>query len=163
MANIQVPTTNNPILRLDKQLCFALYSSSLAMQSIYRAPLKAIGLTYPQYLVMLVLWEAEPLTISAIGERLYLDSATLTPLIKRLISNNLVSKTRGIKDERQVYIALTGTGQMLKDQAEVVAKQAFCATGYDIEELETVKQILFALQQRLNKLNETFAQLPIIF
>ena len=100
-------------LLLDDQLCFALYAASRAVTGLYRSLLDGLGLTYPQYLVMLVLWEGAELTVSELGERLYLDSATLTPLLKRLQSAGLVTRTRGASDERQVLIALTPAGRAL--------------------------------------------------
>ena len=90
--------------KLDVQLCFALYSAGLAMNKVYRKLLSQLGLTYPQYLVMLVLWERDQLTVSEIGERLFLDSATLTPLLKRLESAKLLNRLRSTEDERQVVI-----------------------------------------------------------
>ena len=99
--------TSKPPLKLDQQLCFALYSAGLAMNKVYRKLLSQLGLTYPQYLVMLVLWERDQLTVSEIGGRLFLDSATLTPLLKRLQSAKLLDRVRSTEDERQVVISLT--------------------------------------------------------
>src|SRR6476661_7262412 len=93
------------LLRLDSQLCFALYSANLAMTKVYRRLLADLGLTYPQYLVMLVLWEGDGITVSSLGERLFLDSATLTPLLKRLQAAGLVLRERGLEDERQVLVS----------------------------------------------------------
>ena len=101
-------------LRLDRQLCFALYSSSLAMTQIYKPLLAALGLTYPQYLVMLVLWEAEGLSVSQLGQRLSLDSGTLTPLLKRLESLGHIERRRASDDERRVDIFLTPAGRKLR-------------------------------------------------
>ena len=100
----------NPLL-LDSQLCFALYSTSLAMNKVYRKLLRGLDLTYPQYLVMLVLWERDEITVTDIGERLFLDSATLTPLLKRLEAAGLVTRTRAQDDERQVIVTLTRQGR----------------------------------------------------
>ena len=105
------------MLRLDNQLCFALYSASLAMTKVYKPLLQAIGLTYPQYLVMLVLWEQDRLMVSEIGDRLNLDSGTLTPLLKRLEASGLLSRRRAVDDERRVHVSLTPAGQLLKTQA----------------------------------------------
>src|SRR3954462_10871670 len=102
------------LLHLDNQLCFALYSASLAMTKLYKPLLDELGLTYPQYLVMLVLWERDGLTVSEIGERLSLDSGTLTPLLKRLEAAELVSRIRDTDDERRVHIRLTAAGRRLK-------------------------------------------------
>jgi DNA-binding MarR family transcriptional regulator len=96
--------------QLDQQLCFALYSTSLAMSKLYRKLLRGLGLTYSQYLVMMVLWEKNELTVSEVGERLFLDSATLTPLLKRMEAAELLTRTRAANDERQVIIKLTPHG-----------------------------------------------------
>jgi DNA-binding MarR family transcriptional regulator len=101
-------------LLLDNQLCFALYAASLAMSKAYKPHLNAVGLTYPQYLVMLVLWENQQLSISEIGDLLYLDSGTLTPLLKRLESSNYVVRERDREDERRVNVRLTVSGKNLK-------------------------------------------------
>ena len=105
-------------LKLDLQVCFALYSAQLAMSKVYRKLLKELGLTYPQYLVMMVLWEQDRLSVSEIGERLFLDSATLTPLLKRLESMGLVLRKRSRPDERHVEVTLTESGRALRQQAE---------------------------------------------
>src|ERR1700679_4141788 len=102
--------TSKPPLKLDQQLCLALYSAGLAMNKVYRTLLSRLRLTYPQYLVMLVLWERDDLTVSDIGERLFLDSATLTPLLKRLEAAGLLDRARSAEDERQVIISLTSEG-----------------------------------------------------
>src|SRR3954470_3664742 len=97
-------------LLLDNQLCFALYSASLAMTKLYKPLLDELGLTYPQYLVMLALWERDGSTVSELGQRLYLDSGTLTPLLKRLEAAGLVSRVRSTEDERRVHLRLTSAG-----------------------------------------------------
>lgn len=104
-------------LRLDNQLCFALYSASLAMTKLYKPLLEPLGITYPQYLVMLVLWESDGVMVSEIGERLFLDSGTLTPLLKRLETAGLLTRLRDADDERRVRIKLTAAGRALKRQA----------------------------------------------
>ena len=110
----RTPTSENSpspaALRLDNQVCFALYSASLAMTKLYKPLLDDIGLTYPQYLVMLVLWEQDGITVSELGERLYLDSGTLTPLLKRLEASGHIRRARDAQDERRVRIALTPQG-----------------------------------------------------
>lgn len=113
-------------LRLDQQLCFPLYAASNLMTRLYRPLLDELGLTYPQYLVMLVLWEASPSTVSALGERLRLDSGTLTPLLKRLEAAGLVRRTRDAADERRVLVSLTDNGRALRDQAEDVPHRLVC-------------------------------------
>jgi len=104
-------------LLLDQQLCFAVYAASRSITGIYRPLLEALGLTYPQYLVMLVLWEQDGLTVRELGQRLQLDSGTLTPLLKRLQSAGLVSRQRRTDDERAVDIRLTPAGRALREQA----------------------------------------------
>lgn len=148
------PTTaDTSHLLLDQQLCFSLYAANLAMGKVYRKLLATLELTYPQYLVMLVLWERDELTVSDIGERLHLDSATLTPLLKRLQANGLLDRVRSTEDERQVVISLTGAGRALKKQAAGVPEAIFCATGCAPAELRTLKHDLDRLREGLA--NET--------
>ena len=108
------------MLRLDNQLCFAVYSTMLSLNKLYRKLLEELDLTYPQYLVMLVLWEKDEQIVSEIGEKLFLDSATLTPLLKRLEKQGLVSRRRAREDERQVVVSLTPEGHALKSRAASV-------------------------------------------
>lgn len=145
------PTTarTNALLQLDNQLCFALYSANLAMHKRYRVLLKALDLTYPQYLVMLVLWETDGRSVSEIGERLSLDSATLTPLLKRLQAAGLVTRTRAASDERQVIIALTDAGRALRSKAGGVPEQVFRASGCSLDELRQLKHDLEKLRTGL--------------
>jgi DNA-binding MarR family transcriptional regulator len=114
-------------LALDHQLCFALYSASLAMTKTYKPLLEPLGLTYPQYLVMLVLWEGDGCTVSQLGERLQLDSGTLTPLLKRLQAQGLLQRLRDAADERRVLLQLTPEGRALKARAVVVPQAIACA------------------------------------
>ncbi len=111
-----------PTLLLDEQLCFALYAASRRMTAIYRPLLEALGLTYPQYLVMMVLWERDGLTVRELGERLQLDSGTLTPLLKRLEQAGLLGRRRRQSDEREVEITLTDTGHNLRTRAAEVPR-----------------------------------------
>lgn len=136
---------------LDQLICFALYSTSLAMNKVYRKLLKQLGLTYPQYLVMLVLWEQDAMTVSDIGSRLFLDSATLTPLLKRLEVMELITRTRAANDERQVIIELTSKGKALKRKAETVPEGVLCATQCSVQELVGIKASLDALRENLMK------------
>ena len=138
-----------PPLQLDQQLCFALYAAGLAMNKVYRKLLARLGLTYPQYLVMLVLWEGDGLTVSDLGTRLFLDSATLTPLLKRLEAAGLLTRQRARADERQVIIALTAPGRALKRQAGAVPHAVFCASGCEVDELLALKTQLTGLRERL--------------
>ena len=141
--------TSSSLLHLDNQLCFALYSTNLAMHKQYRGLLKALGLTYPQYLAMLVLWERDEVTVSEIGERLFLDSATLTPLLKRLETLSLLTRARAADDERQVIITLTAKGRALRNKAEKIPEQIFCASGCELDTLLALKQQLETLRTNL--------------
>lgn len=142
-----------PPLLLDQQLCFALYAANLAMGKVYRKLLAELDLTYPQYLVMLVLWERDGLTVSEIGARLYLDSATLTPLLKRLAATGLLVRERSTQDERQVMISLTAKGHSLKKRAGAVPEGVFCAAGCTPGELRALKRDLERLRERLAKVD----------
>ena len=137
-------------LSLDEQLCFALYSTSLAMTKAYKPLLDRLGLTYPQYLVMLVLWERDDVPLKEIGERLFLDSGTLTPLLKRLEAAHLVRRTRSTEDERQVLIALTPQGHALKEKARAVPASILAASDCTVPELVAMKNEIVALRDRLN-------------
>ena len=134
---------------LDNQLCFALYSTSLAMTRVYKPLLDDIGLTYPQYLAMLVLWEKDGLMVSALGERLYLDSGTLTPLLKRLESSGLIARVRDVEDERRVYITLTAAGRKLKGKAAKIPGCILSASQCSIPELNALTQQVQSLRGRL--------------
>ena len=140
-----------PSLKLDDQLCFSIYSAGRAMSKAYRPLLEPLGLTYPQYLVMMVLWAGDGLTVSEIGERLFLDSATLTPLLKRLQTAGLVTRTRGTGDERQVLIALTAAGRALKSKAGSVPSGIFRAAACSSDELATTKAKLDTLRDNLQR------------
>jgi len=134
---------------LDNQLCFALYSTGLAMNKVYRKLLRKLDLTYPQYLVMLVLWERDAVTVSAIGARLFLDSATLTPLLKRLEAAGLVTRTRAAADERQVVVSLTDSGRAMAREAGAIQEQVLCATACSPDELGAIKKQLEGLRAKL--------------
>jgi DNA-binding MarR family transcriptional regulator len=141
--------SEKPSLLLDEQLCFALYSTTHAMNKLYRRVLQRLGLTYPQYLVMMILWEGDGLTVSEIGERLFLDSATLTPLLKRLESMGLLARERSAADERQVVVSLTKEGRVLKRTAAEVPEAVFCAAQCSPEELRAIKGGLERLRANL--------------
>jgi len=136
-------------LLLREQLCFALYSTMLAMNKVYRAALRDLGVTYPQYLVLLVLWENDALTVSQIGELLFLDSATLTPLLKRMEALGLIERVRGRTDERQVVVSLTDQGRKLKKVARAVPEKVSCNSGCTPAELADLRGRLVALRGRL--------------
>ena len=138
-----------PWLALDRQLCFAIYSASLAMTKVYKPLLEPLGLTYPQYLVMLVLWETDGLSVSQLGERLALDSGTLTPLLKRLEASGLVQRLRDAADERRVLLQLTADGRALKQRAVQVPQAIAAASGCSLDELSTLTAQLQTLRQRI--------------
>src|SRR3982075_1072235 len=145
------PRNPKPSLLLSEQLRFALYSTMLAMNKVYRKLLRKLGLTYPQYLVMLVLWERDELMVSEIGARLFLDSTTLTPLLKRLEAAGLIARTRAASDERQVIITLTRQGRALKQLAQDVPGSVFCAPECTPEELVSMRDHLLLLRTKLFK------------
>jgi MarR family transcriptional regulator, organic hydroperoxide resistance regulator len=138
-------------LRLDQQLCFALYATSLAMTKLYKPLLDPLGVTYPQYLVMLVLWEAAPLAVSEIGARLTLDSGTLTPLIKRLEAAGLVRRERDAADERRVLVHLTAAGRALRQRALKVPQQVVCAANCNLDEIAALTTRLQALREEIQE------------
>ena len=137
------------MLQLDNQLCFALYSASLAMTRLYKPLLDELGLTYPQYLAMLVLWEQDGLMVSELGERLFLDSGTLTPLLKRLEAAGLITRLRAVQDERRVHITLTAAGRQLKAQAAKIPGCILSATECSLPELMALTSRVQDLRQRL--------------
>lgn len=136
-------------LALDSQFCFALYSASLAMTKAYKPFLEKVGLTYPQYLVMLVLWQRDDVLVKAIGELLFLDSGTLTPLLKRLEASSLIVRTRDETDERQVRITLTKEGRALKRKAHEIPLQVLCASGQPAETLMRLRAQLSTIRNDL--------------
>ncbi len=130
------------VLRLDRQLCFALYSAANRVTRLYRPLLDALGLTYPQYLAMLVLWEHSPRTVGEMGQALDLESSTLTPLLKRLEGAGLIARSRDPDDERRVIISLTDAGDAMRDQALTVAEQFFCKLDTPLPELVDLRERL---------------------
>src|SRR5712672_4786992 len=141
--------TDSPLL-LGNQLCFAIYSTAHAFNRVYKPLIDRLGLTYPQYLVMLVLWERDDVPLKDIGERLFLDSGTLTPLLKRLEAAHLIKRTRSTEDERQVLIALTPQGQALQNKARSVPQAILAASACTVAELSAMKDEIVALRDRLN-------------
>lgn len=148
-SQASLPTGPEQLLRLDQQLCFALYASSLAMTKLYKPMLAPLGLTYPQYLVMLVLWERDDRAVHELGELLQLDSGTLTPLLKRLEGSGLVSRQRDQADERRVRIRLTEAGQELKQAASNIPVSVMCQVGGELDAVIELRERLHALRQRL--------------
>ncbi|MBW5485901.1 MarR family winged helix-turn-helix transcriptional regulator [Streptomyces bambusae] len=137
--------SDQDLLRLDGQICFSLNAAGRAFGSLYRILLKDLGLTYPQYLVMLVLWQHGELPVKDIGHHLRLDSGTLSPLLKRLEAAGLIRRERSTEDERSVHARLTEAGDALRSQAACVPRRIATATGYDLAEIRD-------LQARLDRL-----------
>ena len=142
------PTTD--WLRLDQQICFSLNAASRAFGGVYRVVLKDLGLTYPQYLVMLLLWEHGDLPVKKLGEHLRLDSGTLSPLLKRLETAGLVRRERSARDERSVEVRLTGEGAALRERAVQVPRRIAAATGFDVDEIRELRTQLDELTSALD-------------
>ena len=151
MVTRNTPDTalSDQALRLDNQLCFALYSASLAMTKLYKPLLDALGITYPQYLVLLVLWERDGITVSELGERLSLDSGTLTPLLKRLETAGLVSRLRDTQDERRVLVRLSAAGRELKERAARIPGCVLQASQCSVAEAMALTHQIQTLRNRL--------------
>lgn len=141
---------NDP-LRLDNQLCFALHSTSLLMTKVYKPLLQALGLTYPQYLAMLVLWEGDGITVGDISARLLTDPGSLTPLLKRLEAEGLLTRTRSSRDERVVELRLTDRGRALHQQAQALPGCVLQATGQSLEQIRALRDQLLALRETLQQ------------
>jgi MarR family transcriptional regulator, organic hydroperoxide resistance regulator len=138
-----------PSAVLEDQLCFALYAASRAMTARYRPLLDAIGLTYPQYLVMMLLWEEDNQTVGQLGARLSLDSGTLSPLLKRLTTAGLVTRHRRVEDERSVAIALTDAGRALREKADAISEEIICALDLDRADFADLKAKLNLVTERV--------------
>ena len=134
-------------LRLDAQLCFALYAASRKVSRTYREPLKHLGLTYPQYLVLLVLWEQDHRTVSQLGSALTLDSGTLSPLLRRMEASGFVTRARAAQDERSVVVSLTPLGQELRDQTAVIRDDLMGRVPLTQEEQQTLMDLVRKLTQ----------------
>jgi DNA-binding MarR family transcriptional regulator len=136
-------------LKLSNQLCFAIYSTAHAFTRIYKPILDPFGLTYPQYLTLLVLWERDGLTVKEIGQRLHLDSGTLTPVLKRLEASGYVQRSRDMADERQVRVTLTQRGREIRKQAAAGRREVVCASGWTEEQIRALKGELDQLRTAL--------------
>ncbi|WDU60610.1 MarR family transcriptional regulator [Pseudomonas poae] len=149
-------------LALDDQLCFKLYAASRAVTRAYKPMLDQLGLTYPQYVVMLVLWEwhavapSQP-TVKALGERLMLDSGTLTPLLKRLEQLALVTRRRSARDEREVHLGLSESGVQLREQTHGLKTRLLCDSGIDLNQAEALRD---GLDQLLGQIRELSSEAP---
>ncbi|MFJ8254384.1 MarR family winged helix-turn-helix transcriptional regulator [Streptomyces sp. NPDC094466] len=144
------------LLRLDHQVCFSLHAASRAFGGFYRQALKDLGLTYSQYLVMLVLWEHGPQPVKGIGERLRLDSGTLSPLLKRLEAAGLVRRDRSREDERSVLIDLTDEGARLRELALSVPRGVLGATGLSLDEVLGLQEVLGRLTAALGEAADAY-------
>lgn len=143
---------NDALLRLDQQFCFAAYALSRAVVQAYDPLLQPLGLTYPQYLVMLVLWEEREVTLKTIGEALFLDSGTLTPLVKRLETKGFVTRRRSAKDERSLIVTLTPEGKRLKKKAVKIPEGLLCRLDQSVSRVtrlrDDMKQMLQSMQTK---------------
>lgn len=144
----------NMLLQLDQQLCFALYTCEKEMTKLYRPLLEELGLTYTQYITMLALWEQDAISVKALGARLYLDSGTLTPLLKRLEAAGLLRRERAVQDERVVIVRLTAQGQAMKQQARAVPLAMIRRTRLSPEALVQLRDQLTQLTATLNQFTE---------
>lgn len=132
-------------LKLSKQLCFPLYACSREMIKLYKPWLDELGLTYTQYITMMVLWERKCVTVKELGECLYLDSGTLTPLLKKLESKGFLNRNRSTEDERSLLVSLTDRGEVLKDRAAAVPEQMARCSNLSPEEASALYRILYKL------------------
>jgi len=147
-------------LALDRQVCFALAAASRSVIGIYRPILEPMGLTHPQYLVMLALWERSPRTVRDIGETLYLEPATLSPLLKRLEAAGLVSRARNASDERALDVSLTAAGAALRRDAESVPGRVVERLGIPVAELEAARDALVGLIAAANGVGAASGRSP---
>ena len=143
-------------------LCFAIYSTFHAFTSAYRVLLDPLGLTYPQYLVLLVLWERDNLRVGVIGDDLGLSTGTLTPLLKRLEEQGLISRTRSTRDERQVNIGLTAKGRALETQAEIMHQDLVCMTQLAPNDIRDLMERVIALRQNLDTASRCARNLEVV-
>lgn len=144
-----MPIAETPSLGLDDQICFSLYRASRALTNRYRALLRPLGVTYPQYLVLLVLWEAGTVSVATLGERLQLDSGTLSPLLRRLETNDVVTRVRSTVDERSVLVGLTPHGEKLRELASGIPESVCLATGLAPAPLIALQKQVSALADKV--------------
>ncbi|POX44315.1 MarR family transcriptional regulator [Streptomyces sp. Ru71] len=145
------PAAEEDWLRLDRQICFSLHAASRAFNGVYRVILKDLGLTYPQYLAMLVLWERGELPVKKLGEHLRLDSGTLSPLLKRLEAAGYVRRERSAEDERSVRVRLTEEGTALRARALQVPRRIVASTGFELDEIRELRERLDRLTTALDE------------
>lgn len=142
MSTKKSPSTNQ--LNIDNALCFALYAASRTMTQLYRPFLTALNVTYPQFLVMVLLWENDHQSLKDLGDRLYLDSGTLTPLVKRLEQEQLVKRSRSKSDERSLLISLTPKGKKMQTKAKDIPEKLYCELGLEYQEFIALRDSLRA-------------------
>lgn len=138
------------MLRLDNQLCFALYACSREITKLYKPFLDELGITYTQYITFLVLWEKDNITVKELGNKLHLDSGTLTPLLKKLENAKFLSRVRDSEDERNVYVKLTDEGRNLKNKALEIPNKILCSTNLSIEDATFLREKLKDILQSLS-------------
>ncbi len=144
--------SKNDLLKLDNQLCFAFYACSKEIIRQYKPFLDELGLTYTQYLTMLVLWEASPISVKELGDQLYLDSGTLTPLLKKMESAGYIRRRRDSADQRSVRIHVTPKGQALREKALEIPEKIFCSTGLTFDDAVILREQIKKLIRRMNQL-----------
>jgi len=143
----------NNVLKLENQICFKIYSAEREITKLYRNLLEELDVTYPQYLVLLVLWEKESVTVKELGQKLFLDSGTLSPMLKRMEGNGLIERRRSLEDERTVIISLTTKGKELKDKAQCIPSKLLENLSMDLRELENLNQTLSSILDRVQQIN----------
>lgn len=144
---------SDEILKLDNQLCFAMYTCAREITKVYRPYLEKIGLTYTQYITMMVLWETPVLSVKDLGIRLFLDSGTLTPLLKKLESSGFIKRERDPLDERSVIVSITTSGQELKNHAKDIPEKIFCSSGLSVTEAIVLREQLKKIILQINAQN----------
>lgn len=142
------------ILKLENQVCFKIYSAEKEITKLYRGLLEELNVTYPQYLVLLVLWEQRTITVKELGKKLFLDSGTLSPMLKRMEKNGLIERRRSSEDERTVIISLTEAGEGLEEQARCIPTQLIENMSLDMEELKNLSQSLSIILDKIHQFNE---------
>lgn len=140
---------NYESLKLDNQLCFALYACAKEVTKIYKPFLDKFGITYTQYITLLALWEEDNITVKELGKKLHLDSGTLTPLLKKLENMEILKRIRDTEDERNVYVKLSEKGMKMKDEALEIPGRVFCSTGMSMEEVLDLREKLKLLLNNL--------------
>jgi MarR family transcriptional regulator, organic hydroperoxide resistance regulator len=142
---------DNNKLKLENQICFKIYSAEREITKLYRSLLEELDITYPQYLVLLVLWENKSVTVKELGHKLFLDSGTLSPMLKRMEGNDLIDRRRSIEDERTVIISLTKKGEDLKDKAQCIPSKLLENLSMDINELTILNHTLSTILKRVQQ------------